>query len=331
MRTTTMSRSLGIAQALCIAALAVGSNGLQAAQTEFPTRPVRLVNPYTPGGSVDLVGRALAQGLTEIWAQQVIVDNRPGAGTTIGTELVARAEPDGYTMLINSAAIAIMPSIYKNLRFDPVRDLTPVAITAVSPFMMVVNPGFPAKSVQDVIDLARKEPGKIPAASSGAGSTNHLTLEMFKSMAKIDLLHVPYKGGNPAIAGLMGGQTKLHFNTPGTLLGHVKAGKLRAVAMTSAKRVDFMPDLPTVAESGVPGFEANVWYLVAGPRKLPANVVQRWSDTINQQMKTPRAQEHLRRTYMTNFPNTPSDAAAYYKREVERWGAAVKAAGIEAQ
>jgi tripartite-type tricarboxylate transporter receptor subunit TctC len=197
--------------------------------------------------------------------------------------------------------------------------------------MMVVNPGFPAKSVQDVINLARKEPGKIPAASSGAGSTNHLTLEMFKSMAKIDLLHVPYKGGNPAIAGLMGGQTKLHFNTPGTLLGHVKAGKLRAIAITSAKRADFMPDLPTVAESGVPGFEANVWYMVAGPKKLSASIVQRWSDTINQEMKSPRAQEHLRRTYMTNFANTPAEAAAYYKREVERWGAAVKAAGIEAQ
>jgi tripartite-type tricarboxylate transporter receptor subunit TctC len=321
---------LGIAQAIGISAMVAASNGLQAAQAEFPTRPVRLVNPYTPGGSVDLVGRALAAGLSEIWGQQVIVDNRPGAGTTIGTELVARAEPDGYTMLINSAAIAIMPSIYKKLRFDPVRDLTPVALNAISPFMMVVNPGFAARSVQDVIELARKEPGKIPAASSGAGSTNHLTLEMFKAMAKIDLLHVPYKGGNPAIAGLMGGQTKLHFNTPGTLLGHVKAGKLRAVAMTSAKRVDFMPDLP-MAESGVPGFEANVWYAVLGPRKLPANVVQRWSDAINRQMQTPQAQEHFRRTYMTGSPNTPSDFAAFYKREVERWAAAVNAAGIEAQ
>jgi tripartite-type tricarboxylate transporter receptor subunit TctC len=331
MNRTRISRLLASAPAIALAASLAWSDGLRAAQAEFPNRPVRLVNPYTPGGSVDLVGRALAAGLTEIWGQQVIVDNRPGAGTTIGTELVARAEPDGYTMLINSAAIAIMPSIYKNLRFDPVRDLTPVALNAISPFMMVVNPGFPAKSVQDVIELAKKEPGKIPAASSGAGSTNHLTLEMFKAMAKIDLLHVPYKGGNPAIAGLMGGQTKLHFNTPGTLLGHVKAGKLRAIAMTSAKRVDFMPDLPTVAESGVPGFEANVWYAVLGPRKLPPNVLQRWSDAINQQMKTPQAQEHFRRTYMTGSPNTPAEFADFYKREVERWALAVKAAGIEPQ
>jgi tripartite-type tricarboxylate transporter receptor subunit TctC len=331
MSTKRTSRSFGIAPAILIVALAAASEAAQSAQAEFPVRPVRLVNPYTPGGSVDLVGRALAAGLSEIWGQQVIVDNRPGAGTTIGTELVARAEPDGYTMLINSAAIAIMPSIYKNLRFDPVRDLTPVALNAISPFMMVVHPGFPVKSVQDVIELAKKDPGKIPAASSGAGSTNHLTLEMFKAMAKIDLLHVPYKGGNPAIAGLMGGQTKLHFNTPGTLLGHVKAGKLRAIAMTSAKRADFMPDLPTVAESGVPGFEANVWYAVLGPRKIPARIVQRWSEAINQQMKTPQAQEHFRRTYMTGSPNTPADFEAFYKREVERWSAAVKAAGIEAQ
>src|SRR5687768_15598648 len=182
------SRWLYLACAAMVAGPSIGAT----TQAEFPVRPVRLINPYTPGGSVDLVGRALAAGLSEIWGQQVIVDNRPGAGTTIGTELVARAEPDGYTMLVNSAAIAIMPSIYKNLRFDPVRDLTTVALTAISPFMMVVHPGFPVKSVQDVIELARKDPGKIPAASSGAGSTNHLTLEMFKAMAKTDLLHVPY-------------------------------------------------------------------------------------------------------------------------------------------
>ena len=326
-----MTRRLAIAQALCGVALAGAGTLAQAAQADFPSRPVRLVNPYTPGGSVDLVGRALAAGLSEIWGQQVIVDNRPGAGTTIGTEIVVRAEPDGYTMLINSAAIAIMPSMYKGLRFDPLTDLAPVALAAVSPFMMVVHPGLPAKSVQDVIALAKAQPGKIPAASSGVGTTNHLTLEMFKSMAGVDLLHVPYKGGNPAIAGLMGGQTQIHFNTPGTLLGHVKAGKLRPLAMTSAKRVDFLPDLPTVAESGVSGFEATVWYGVFGPKKVSANALRRWSETINQQMKTPKAQEHFRRTYMVGEPNTPAQFAEYYKREAERWGAAVKAAKIEAQ
>jgi tripartite-type tricarboxylate transporter receptor subunit TctC len=320
-----------VAQVVGIAAAIVCTTSLHAAQADFPTRPVRLVNPYTPGGSVDLVGRALAAGLTELWGQQVIVDNRPGAGTTIGTELVARAEPDGYTMLINSAAIAIMPSMYKNLRFDPVADLTPVALTALSPFIMVVNPALPANSVQDVIKLAKAQPGKIPAASSGVGSTNHLTLEMFRSMAGIDLLHVPYKGGNPAIAGLMGGQTQIHFNTPGTLLPHVKAGKLRVIAITTAKRAEFLPDVPTVAESGVPGFDASVWYGVHAPKKLSAQRLQRWNETINEYLKTPKAQEHMRRSYLVGDPNTPAQYAEFYKREVERWGAAMKAAKIEPQ
>jgi tripartite-type tricarboxylate transporter receptor subunit TctC len=306
------------------------STGVQA-QSDFPNRPVRMVNPYTPGGSVDLVGRAVAAGLSEIWGHQVIVDNRPGAGTQIGTEIVVRAEPNGYTMLCTSSTIAILTSMYKNMRFDPIRDLSAVALAAVSPFMLVVNSDLPAKSVQELIALAKAQPGKITAASSGVGTTTHLTLEMFKSMAHVDLLHVPYKGGGPAISDLIGGQVKVHFNTPGTLLPHVKAGKLRALAMTSAKRADFAPELPTVAESGVPGFEANVWYGIYGPKALPAPLLQRWSDAINRYMKTPQAQAHWHRTYMIGGGGTPAYFTDYHKRETERWSATVKAAGIEPQ
>jgi tripartite-type tricarboxylate transporter receptor subunit TctC len=321
-----------IAQAILFtAATAMGAGSAAAAQAEFPARPVRLVNPYTPGGSVDLVGRALAAGVTEIWGQQVIVDNRPGAGTTIGTELVARAAPDGYTMLVNSSAIAIIPSMYKSLRFDPVADLTPVALVGVTPMLMVVNPNFEAKSVQDVIRLAKARPGKIAAATSGVGSTNHLTLELFKHMAGVDLIAVPYKGGNPAIASLMGGQTMIHFNVPGNFMPHIKAGKLRPLAVTSAKRVPYLPDLPTMKEAGVPDLEASVWYGVHGPNKLPPAVLRAWSEAINQYLKTPKAQEHLRRTYMHVDPNTPAEYARFYKREVARWATAVKAAGIEPQ
>jgi tripartite-type tricarboxylate transporter receptor subunit TctC len=330
MNVRSEARRVAAACATFAAALSCWASHAQA-QADFPTRPVRLVNPYTPGGSVDLVGRALAAGLSEIWGHQVIVDNRPGAGTTIGTEIVVRAEPDGYTMLINSSAIAIMSSMYKGLRFDPLQDLRPVALCAVSPFIMVLHPATPAKSVQELVKLAKSQPGKVTGASSGVGTTNHLTLEMFKSMAGVDILHVPYKGGNPAIAGLMGGQTQVHFNTPGTLLGYVKAGKLRAIGITSAKRADFLPDLPSIAESGVPGFEATVWYGVFGPRKLNAAPLQRWSDAINRQIKTPQAQEHFRRTYMVGEPGTPASFAEFYKREAERWGAAVKAARIEPQ
>jgi tripartite-type tricarboxylate transporter receptor subunit TctC len=301
------------------------------AQSDFPNRPVRMINPYTPGGSVDLVGRALAAGLSEIWGQQVIVDNRPGAGTIIGTELVVRAEPDGYTMLCTSSTIAILSSVYKNMRFDPMRDLSAVALVAVSPFLLVVNASVPAKSVQELIALARAQPGQITGASSGVGTTNHLTLEMFKSMARIDVLHVPYKGGGPAIADLVGGQVKVHFNTPGTLLPHVKAGKLRALAMTSAQRADFAPDLPTVAESGLPGFESTVWYGVYGPKALPPRLLQRWSEAINRYLKTPQAQAHFRRIDMIGGGGTPGDFTNFHKRETERWSAVIKAARIEPQ
>ena len=301
------------------------------AQSDFPKRAVRIVNPYTPGGSVDLVGRAVAAGLSEIWGHQVIVDNRPGAGTMIGTEIVVRAEPDGYTMLCTSSTIAILSSMYKNMRFDPLRDLSAVSLAAVSPFMLVVNSSLPVKSVQELIALAKAQPGQISAASSGIGTTNHLTLEMFKSMSRIDPLHVPYKGGGPAITDLVGGQVKVHFNTPGTLMPHVKAGRLRALAMTSAQRADFAPDLPTVAESGVPGFEATVWYGIYGPKALPAWLLQRWSEAVNRYMKTPQAQTHWRRADMIGGGGTPGDFTDFNKRETERWSTVVKAARIEPQ
>ena len=299
------------------------------AQPDFPTRPVRMVNPYTPGGSVDLVGRALVAGLSEIWGYQVIMDNRPGAGTQIGTEVVVRAEPDGYTMLCTSSAVAILSSTYKTMRFDPARDLSPIALVAVSPFVLVVNSSVPAKSVQELIALAKAQPGQIAAASSGVGTTNHLSLEMFKSMASIDLLHVPYKGGAPAIADVVGGQAKLIFNTPGTLFPHVKAGRLRLLAITSAKRADFAPDVPTMAESGVPGYEATVWYGVYGPRALPARLVQRWNDAINRYIKSPQAQTHWRRTDMIGGGGTPAEFASFHKSETERWAAVVRNAGIK--
>jgi tripartite-type tricarboxylate transporter receptor subunit TctC len=317
-----------LATFVCAAALFASSFPLQA-QTEFPTRPVRMVNPYTPGGSVDLVGRALAAGLSEIWGQQVIIDNRPGAGTQIGSEIVVRAEPDGYTALINSSAIAILTSMYKSMRFDPQKDLAPIALVAKSPFMLVVHPSVAAKTIPELVALAKAQPGKLNAASSGVGSTNHLTMEMLKSLAKIDVLIVPFKGGNPAIASVIGGQTNMIFNTPGTLLGHVAAGKLRGLGVTSRERVDFA-DLPPIGES-VPGFEATVWYGVYGPKTLPARLVQRWNESINRYLKTPAAQSHLKRSHMIAAGGSPADLAAFHKSETERWGAVVKAAGIEPQ
>ena len=298
---------------------------------DFPNRPVRMVNPYTPGGSVDLVARALAAGVSEIWNQQVIVDNRPGAGTQIGTEIVVRAEPDGYTMLCTSSAIAIIPSMYKRMRFDASRDVIPVALIANSPSFLVVHPGVPAKSVKELIALARAQPGQLTGASSGVGTTIHLKLELFKAATKIDILHVPYKGGAPAITDLIGGQIKVFFNTPGTLLPHIHNGRLRALGITSAQRVDYAPDIPTIAEAAVPDFEAYIWYGIYGPKALPAALVQRWNDAANRYLKSPQAQENLRRSFMAAAGGTPAAFAEYHQAEIKRWAVAVAAAGIKPQ
>ena len=328
----THCKSTRLLTALAVWAGAISGWSTDAfAQRDFPTRAVRMVNPYTPGGSVDLVGRAVAGGLSEIWKEQVIVDNRPGAGTMIGTEIVVRAEPDGYTVLCTSSAIAIIRSMYLNMRFDPVRDLTPVILIANSPQILVVHPSLPAQSVGELIALAKAQPGQIAAASSGVGTTTHLTLQMFKAMTQADLLHVPYKGGGPALADLIGGQVKVFFNTPGLMLTHVTSGRLRALAVTSAHRAEFAPDLPTVAESGVPGFEASIWYGIYGPKNFPAALAQRWNDAVNRYLKSPQAQEYYRRAYMSVVGGTPASFASFHNSETVRWGAIVASAGIKPQ
>ena len=328
--TDRKSRLLMMAFAAWVIAMA-GWSADACAQRDFPTRSLRMVNPYPAGGSVDLVGRAVAGGLSETWKEQVIVDNRPGAGTMIGTEIVVRAEPDGYTVLCTSSAIAIIGSMYLNMRFDPVRDLTPVILIANSPSILVVHPGLPARSVGELIALAKAQPGQIAAASSGVGTTTHLTLQMFKAMTQADLLHVPYKGGGPALADLIGGQVKVFFNTPGLMWSNVTSGRLRALAVTSAQRMEFAPDLPTVAESGVPGFEASIWYGIYGPKNLPAALTQRWNDAVNRYLKSPQAQEYYRRAYMSVVGGTPASFASFHQSETVRWGAIVASAGIKPQ
>lgn len=299
------------------------------AQTDFPTRPIRLVNPYSPGGSVDVVSRALAAAITEAWHMQVIVDNRPGAGTTIGTEIVTRAEPDGYTMLVNSSAIAIMPTMYSKLGFSTTADLTAVNLLVSSCQVLVVHPGVPVKTVKELIALAKSQPGSLSSASSGVGSTNHLTLEMFKSMTGTDILHVPYKGGGPALTDLISGQVKMFFNAASTILPHVSAGRVRGLAVTSAKRQEQFPDLPTVAEAGVPGFESVSWYGLYGPKHLPKHLVQRWNEASTRYLRDPKTIEFFRRYTMTTDGLSPAEFDAYHKSETERWGKVLKSAGVK--
>jgi tripartite-type tricarboxylate transporter receptor subunit TctC len=328
---TGFDRRLAVfAGAAAIAAFGFSSVASHA-QNDFPNRPVRLVNPYAPGGSVDLVGRAVAAGVSEIWGQQVIVDNRPGAGTQIGTEIVVRADPDGYTMLCNSSAIAIMPSMYKNLRFDTVRDLYPIVEVAASQQFLAVHPGVAAKSVKELIALAKAQPGQITAAVSGIGSSTHLTTELFKSMAGVDVLVVPYKGGGPAITDLLGGQVKMFFNSAAAFLPLMKSGRVRVLATTGAQRADFAPDVPTVAESGVPGFVATNWFGIYGPAKLPAGLAQRWNEAVNRYLASPQAQEQFRKNYMKPVGGTLAAFADHHKAETARWAKVIAGSNIKAQ
>ena len=327
-----MAAATRIALALAFAGAGMATTPSSAfAQSDFPHRPVRLVNPYAPGGSVDLVGRAVAAGLAEIWGHQVIVDNRPGAGTTIGTEIVARAQPDGYTMLVNSSAIAIMPSMYRNIRFDTVRDLQPIVQIAGSEQLLAVHPGLAAKSVKELIALAKAKPGQITAAASGIGSSTHLNMELFKSMAGVDILIVPYKGGGPAITDLLGGQVKTFFNSANAFLPLMKAGRVRVLATTGAKRADYAPDVPTVAEAGVPGYEASNWFGLYGPKGLQPALTQKWNQAVNQYLRTPQAQEHFRKSYLRILGGSVGEFTEHHKAETARWSKVITAAGIQAQ
>ena len=293
----------------------------------YPTKPIRIVVPFTPGGSNDLLGRVLAQKLNEAWGQPMIIDNRPGAGSTIGIELVVRAAPDGYTLLLTSGGVAINVSLYR-LPFNPVTDLAPVALLAQMPYLLAVHPSLPAQSTRDLISLAKEQPGKLIFSSSGAGTSSHLTMEMFKSLAKIDLLHVPYKGGGPAVSALAGGEVQMTFNVITGTLPQARAGRIRALAVSSAKRVEIAPELPTVSESGLPGFEVIAWYNMFAPAGTPRGIVNRINAEVNRILQRPDVRERLHALGVAPFTGKPEALGDYLKFEVARWAKVIKEAGI---
>ena len=301
------------------------------AAESYPTRPIRLVNPSVPGGALDVFCRAIAYRLSESFGQRVIVDNRAGAGGIIGTELVVRAQPDGYTLLCVTSAIAINATLYPRLNYDAARDLTAVALVSEAPVMLVVHPSVPARSVRELLDLARAKPRGLSFASSGTGTTNHLALELFKYLAKVDLVHVPYKGGALSVLDLVAGQVHGGFNSPSTLVPHVKSGKLRALAMGSAKRSEFAPELPTIAESGVPGYEVSVWYAVFAPRAVTPRIVERWNAEINRMLKLPETRDLFSANGMSPVGGTAREANEYLVKETARWGNVIRAAKITAE
>jgi tripartite-type tricarboxylate transporter receptor subunit TctC len=289
------------------------------------------VVPFAPGGSTDIVGRIMTQRLSERFKQPVVLDNRGGGGGNIGSDLVAKAQPDGYTLLIGTVgSLTINPTLYKRMPYDPLRDLTPVAYFGSTPNVLVVHPSLPVKSVRELIALARSKPGQLNYASAGTGGSVHLAAELFKSLAKVDMVHVPYKGSGPALIDLLGGQTQLMFSTMPPALPHVKSGRLRALGMTGTKRSLLLPDLPTIAEAGLPGYEITQWWGLLGPAGMPAAIVTRINTDVNAILQLPDVKERFASAGADTAPNTPAWFATYMKSEVAKWAKVVKASGATA-
>jgi tripartite-type tricarboxylate transporter receptor subunit TctC len=312
---------------LC-AVLGCGAAGAAAAQ-EYPQKSIRLIIPFAPGGSNDIIGRLLATRLTETLGQQVIPDNRAGAGGAIGAELAAKAPPDGYTLVIGHiGTLAVNPTLYRRLPYDPTTDFAPISTIAKVANMMVVHPSLPAKSVGELLALARKQPGALSYGSGGTGGAGHLATEYFKLMARIDMVHVPYKGTGPALVDLLAGQTQLVFAGIPGIVGHVKSGRLRPLGVSTAQRLPVFPDIPTIAEGGVPNFEATQWYGVLAPARTPAPVVDKLNREIAAWVQTRELREHLTAAGSEPYTTRPDEFMAFIKSEIARWAPVIKSANI---
>ena len=315
----------------CGAALLLVTLVSVAAAQGYPTRPVRLIIPFPPGGSNDIVGRMIAAQLGERLGQQVVVDNRGGAGGTIGTELAAKSQADGYTLLLISTAYAFNTSIYKKLPYDPVKSFVPVALLGSGPGVLVVNPALPVNSVAGLIAFAKERPGKLNNASAGVGSFQHLASELFRIQAGIEWLHVPYKGGGPAMMDLMGGQADASVGSLIQMLPHIRSGKLKALGTTGAKRSPVLPDVPTVAEAGVPGYEATNWWGFLAPAGTPPAIVER----LHHEVAAVQASAETKRRFDTEgaeaLQMSPAEFGAFIAAETAKWARVVKEAGISAE
>lgn len=301
-----------------------------AAQTTFPSKPLRLICPFPPAGAVDIASRAMAAELTKILGQPVAVDNKRGAGGNLGGAEAARAAPDGYTLFMSTSGIqAINPFLYAKMPFDPNKELAAVAPLVSLNNVLVLHPSVPAKSVKEVIDLAKKEPGKWTYASSGNGTSIHMSGAMFTQMTATNLLHIPYKGSGPAVTDLLGGQVHMMFDNIPSSLPHIKAGKLRALATTGAKRDPALPDLPTLAEAGIKGYESGVWFGLMVPAATPREIVMRLNAAAVQATKAPDFMKRMTDLGYNIIPGTPDDMAQAIQTELKRWGPIVKASGAK--
>ena len=297
---------------------------------QYPSKPVRIIVPFAPGGGSDFIARFMAQRLTETLGAQVIVENKPGAGGVLGIEQGVKAPADGYTLTLIASSYTVNPSVYK-LNFDPVADITPIIQMSQGPLLVVVNPAVPVKNINELIALAKAKPGDVTFASSGQGSVIHLATELFDSMAKIKMNHIPYKGTGPALTDTLAGQTNVFFSSTANAMPHVKAGKLRAIAVTTAKRIPALPEVPTVAESGVPGYDVVLWHGLIGPKGLPRAVVDRINGEVNKSLKLKETAEQLQNDGVSPAGGTPEQFAAQIKKEIGVWKKVAADAGVKAE
>lgn len=312
------------------AATAISISTAVAAQN-YPTKPIRFIVPFAPGGGVDIVARAIAAKLTDIVSQQIIVDNRGGGGTIIGTELAARAAPDGYTLLFGSTSLSINPALRSKLPYDTLKDLTPVTQASFQAYVLAVHPSLAAKTVKEFIALAKAKPNTLTYGSPGLGSGSHLVAEFFALATGTELVHVPYKGSSPAMADLIGGQINFTYGTILAVAPHVRSGKLRALAVSSGRRSSIMPDVPTIAEAGVPRFDATSWNGVLVPTGVPRPVITRIHTSVVQALQTPEVRERLTGDGAEPVGSTPEAFAAFIRAEIAKWGKVIKAAKLKVE
>jgi tripartite-type tricarboxylate transporter receptor subunit TctC len=323
-------RSIWAALALTCAAMSASVHG-QTAQG-YPSKPVRWLIPFPPGGGTDVISRTLAQKLSEVWGQQVVADNRPGGGGTIGLAAAAKLPPDGYNIVIGQLAnMAIAPALYPKLPYDPVKDFTPVTLALTSPLIFVAHPSVPAKNVKELIALARAKPDSITFGSPGNGTSGHLATEIIKSAGKVKMVHIPYKGAVPAFTGLLGGEIAVYMSSIQPALPMLKAGRVKALGVTSAKRIATLPDIPTISETGLPGYEVTNWYGVLTPAGVPKDVLAKLHADLVKAMKQPDVQQRFAAEGGDATPNTPEQFATFIRNEIPKWGKAVRESGAKVE
>lgn len=310
-----------------IAVILAAASGYAGAQS-FPMRPVRLISPFPPGGFNDILSRLVGQKLTESWGQQVVVDNRPGANMIVGTNLAAKSPPDGYTMVMAAIPHAINPGLYK-LPYDSVKDFTPIVMICFVPNLLVVHPSTPANTVKELIAYAKANPGKLSFGSVGSGSSSHMAGELLKVTAGIDMVHIPYKGAAPALTDLMAGRVQVYIGATTSVLPHVRTGRLRALGVTSTKRVSSLPEYPTVIESGVPGFDVSSWYGLLGPAGMLPALVGKISTDVRRVSNTPDVRERLLKDGAETADNTSAEFAAAIRDDIQKWKQVVKVTGAK--